>query len=192
MNKIIKFACILLVIIFGTSCAQSTPPTLPPSSAAQMKIKWNKYEFRHDFLRDYGEHLQDTKSDKHILLYVTSNHCPACEYFNKTTLSSVRVVPVINESYEAIKLNVDDIPKDDPEFRKTLIKQLNIKYLPMVIIYTDNGTSYKEVARIIGAISKFEFLTILRTVNSLNIRSNKLKSFKLHPIIIETFNKSKI
>jgi len=184
MNKAKKLTYVSIMLCIGLfGCALNQKNTNPTTPDIPEQINWSKFNYKHDFLK------RNIKSNKHIMLYITSDYCSACEYFNETALSSTRIIPIVNHSFKAIKLNVDNIPEKHID---NIVAKLNIEYLPTVILYSKHNSEYKEVIRIIGAVSKFDLLKLLRATNSLNLQNNLFNNFTLRPLIFESFNKSKL
>ena len=92
-------------------------------------------------------------TNRPLLLFVTSSHCPYCRKMKSDTLSSPEIVRRINDSYVPVVLNSED--------SSTIAAQLQVSAVPTTLVMLPDG---RIADRIRGYVSAAKLQRRLDTV----------------------------
>ena len=150
MKTILKYICILTLIIFITS-------ELSCSSASSESINWYTYK--------QGIELSK-KEGKKIFLYFYADWCTYCKKMEKETFNNNSVSSYITDNFIPIKVNSDREVKIALDF--------GVKGLPSTWFITENG---ERIGNLPGYLASKRLLDFLKYINTDSFKKMTFRKF---------------
>jgi|APSaa5957512493_1039668.scaffolds.fasta_scaffold15165_2 thiol:disulfide interchange protein len=180
---ILLTVCVIITMSF-IGCNKNKKQTQSPQKS-NTQLNWKPFSTK----------VFDKKIEKdYILVYITSPYCSACRYLEATTFSSNRVVPVVNNLFYPVKLDLS-APENAFIVKSVLSKEARI---PQMIFYVRKNTKentqsivsdfdylgvdknkFYKAAATVGVANKFTFVKFITQIQSLK----KSHSFFELPVI---------
>lgn len=135
--KYLGFISLLLTI----SCFAQQNNQIPNITSTVQKNEQAKIILFQKFNNDSIELAK--KNNKNILIYIYSNHCPACKLTFMNVLQDKNIVSFINNNFVAIQANVDS--ELDREYIEPIIQQIQDNSIPLFVIFNPNKFQNDEI-----------------------------------------------
>lgn len=124
--------------------------------------------------------LKAKEENKLLFLDFYATWCGPCQWMDETTFKDQEVLTLLNQNYVAVKVNIDDFEGFE------LKSKFDIRYLPTMLIFNQNGVLIERVEETLGAAK----LKDLLSESTANNKSEIIHAVNMSPK--EVFNKEKV
>lgn len=124
--------------------------------------------------------LKAREENKLLFLDFYASWCGPCQWMDETTFKDQEVLALLNQNYVAVKVNIDDFEGFE------LKSKFDIRYLPTMLIFNQNGVLIERVEETLGA-GKLKNLLSESTANN---KSELVHAVNTSPK--DVFNKEKV
>ena len=102
--------------------------------------------------------LKAKTENKLLFLDFYASWCTPCKWMDETTFQDAEVLSILNQKFIAVKVNIDDFEGFE------LKSKFDIRYLPTMLIFNQNGVLIERVEETLG-VSKMKNLLNESTAN---------------------------